>query len=150
MGDLAGALAEIEQAIAAWPDNPDWVVFKGVLERALGQDQAAEATFAAARALFSSESAFLLSRARNWMALNSHEAALADAQAAVALEPDSALGNLILGQAYEQSGKDREAIDAYQLASDLADVRKQPQIAVMARMLLGMLMQKPLFPTSQP
>lgn len=150
-GNLTGALAEIEQAIAVWPGNPEWLVLKGVLQQALGQTAAAEVTFAAAQPLFNSPSAFLLARAQNWMAINSLAAALADAQAAVALEPDSALGNLILAQAYEQAGKYREALDAYQLASDLADVQQQPQIAVMARTNIGMLSQRLMFPpTRQP
>jgi tetratricopeptide (TPR) repeat protein len=144
---LAGALNEVEQALAAFPRDPDRLVFKGVLQQALGHNAAAEETFAAAEAQSGKEE-FLIARSRQYMSLGQSKAAMADAQAVVALNPASAMGYLALGQANEGLGNYPEAIAAYQQASTLAQAQNKPEIAVLARIQLAALMQKPLVPTS--
>jgi len=146
-GDLAGALNETEQALAAIPRDPEQLVFKGVLQQALGHDAAAEETFAAAEAQVGKEE-FLIARSRRYLNLGQAKAALADARAVIELNPNSAMGYLVLGQANEGAGNYAEATDAYTRASTLAQAQNKPEVAVMARMQLGMLMQRPPVPTS--
>jgi cytochrome c-type biogenesis protein CcmH/NrfG len=145
-GNLAGALSEVEQSLAATPRDSEQLVFKGVLQEALGRDAAAEETFAAAEALVGKE-AFLIVRSRRYLGLAQAKAAVADAQAVIELNPDSAMGYLVLGQANEQVGNYAEAMDAYSRASTLAEAQDKLDIAAIARMQLGMLMQRPSTPT---
>jgi hypothetical protein len=147
-GDLAGALNEVELALAASPRDPDPLIFKGVLQQALGYDAAAEETFATAEAQSGDKEEFLIARSRQYMSLGLSKSAVADAQAVVALNPASAMGYLALGQANEGLGNYPEAIAAYQQADTLAQAQNKPEIAVFARTQLAALMEKPSVPTS--
>jgi len=133
--------------LAAIPRDPEQLVFKGVLQQALGHDAAAEETFAAAEAQVGKEE-FLIARSRRYLNLGQAKAALADARAVIELNSNSAMGYLVLGQANEGAGNYAEAMDAYTRASTLAQAQNKPEVAVMARMQLGMLMQRPPVPTS--
>jgi len=145
-GSLVDALNEVEQSLAATPRDADQLVFKGVLQQALGRNAAAEETFAAAEAELGKEG-FLIARSRRYLRLGQAKAAAADARAVVELNPDSAIGYLALGQANEEAGNYAEATDAYTRASTLAKVQNKPDIDAIARMQLGMLMQRPSTPT---
>ncbi len=145
-GDLAGTLNEVEQSQAAAPRDPERLVFKGVLLQALGRNAAAEETFAAAEAEMGQEG-FLIARSQRYLDLGQTQAALADAQAVVGLNPDSAMGYLMLGRAYERAGSYTQAVDAYTRASTLAEAQNNLEIAAIARVQLGMLMQIPPIPT---
>jgi hypothetical protein len=140
-GDWAGALNEVELALAAMPSNTDGLVLKGIVQQSLGQNEAAEETFAVAEARLGNKEDFLIARAKQFMNLGQGKAALADAQAAIALNADSAVGYLLLGGANADLGNYAEAVAAYQRASDLADVQHRPDIAVSARAQLGILLQ---------
>jgi Tfp pilus assembly protein PilF len=148
--DLNAALREVETAIAAMPAEADQWVLKGVIQSLLGQEQAAGETFAAAEAKLGSRSALLVSRGQRWLLAGRFDAALADAQAAIALDPDSIVGHLVLGQVFERTQQEWKAITAYEQAARLADAQNQPQLAVMARMQLGMIQQRPILPTPKP
>jgi len=148
--DLNAALREVETAIAAMPAEADQWVLKGVIQSLLGQGQAAGETFAAAEAKLGSRSALLVSRGQRWLLAGRFDAALADAQAAIALDPDSIVGHLVLGQAFERTQQEWKAITAYEQAAKLADAQNQPQLAVMARMQMGMIQQRPILPTPKP
>ncbi len=141
-GNLAGALSEVEQALVIAPGDANLLTFKGALQQKLGQSAAAEQTFAAAEAAFGNRETFLLTRGQTYLRLGQGEATLADAQAAIALNPKSAIGYLLLGQANEALENYQEAIAAYQQAGTLADAQNNPQIAVIARINLATLMQR--------
>jgi tetratricopeptide (TPR) repeat protein len=146
-GNPAGALSEVEQALAVAPGDANLLTFKGVLQQKLGQNAAAEQTFAAAEAVFGNRETFLLTRGQTYLRMGQGEAALADAQAAITLNPKSAIGYLLFGQANEALENYQEAIAAYQQAGTLADAQNNPQIAAIARMNLATLMQRlPLQP----
>lgn len=141
-GDLPGALAETEQALAANPGDAELLVLRGVIQQMLGQSQEAERTFAQAAPLFPTPDLFFLARGHRYLFLNQPELALADAQMVVSQDGDSARGYLLLAQAYETSGDISPAILAYEQASALANEQGDPQTAAMARVLLGFLMQR--------
>jgi tetratricopeptide (TPR) repeat protein len=145
-GDLAGALNETEQALATIQRDPEQLVFKGVLQQALGSDAAAEEAFAAAEAQAGKEG-FLIARSRRYLSLGQTEAALSDARAVIRVNSNSAMGYLVLGQANEGTGNYAEAMDAYTRASTLAEAQNKLDIVAIARMQLGMLMQRPSTPT---
>jgi tetratricopeptide (TPR) repeat protein len=140
--DIEGALSEIEQALAVAPDEPELVVLKGVLQRELGQDSASEETFAAAEAAFEGREDFLLARARASLLAGQPEAAVADAQEAVELNPQLANGYVLMGRAHEQMGEHLEAIFAYEQAISLAEEQGNYQLAGTTRINVGILMQR--------
>ena len=139
--DIVGALSEVEQALAVAPDEPELVVLKGVLQRELGQDSASEETFAAAEAVFEGREDFLLARARASLLAGQPEAAVADAQEAVELNPQLAIGYVLMGRAHEQMAEHMEAIFAYEQAIDLAEEQGNYQLAGTTRISVGILMQ---------
>lgn len=141
-GDLAGALSELEQALAIDPDNPDLLILKGSLQQELGQSTAAEETFAAAEKSLGDQETFLVIRGQTYLLLDQGEAALADAEAVVALNPQSAIGFLLLARASERLENYVQAIAAYEQAAALAEAQGNSQIAATARVNMGILMQR--------
>jgi tetratricopeptide (TPR) repeat protein len=141
-GDWAGALQEVEQGLAAAPDHRDLLILKGVLQEQLGQGDAARETFVAAEDVTGSREEFLIERGQIYFAMvGQTEAALADIEAAIALNPESARAYLLLGGITEALGDYPRAIEAYQRAADLAKAQDDPEIAVVARYNLGLLLQ---------
>jgi tetratricopeptide (TPR) repeat protein len=152
-GDLPGALLEVERALQLTPGNADFLTFKGVLQQALGQATAAEQTFRAAEAAAGSREKFLLTRCQFFLSLNDFASALADANAVIAENQQSAFGYLLLGQVNEGLGDIPAAISAYQQASKIAGESGDPQLEALAKIQLGMLLQRPplqLTPTPAP
>jgi tetratricopeptide (TPR) repeat protein len=145
--DWAGALAEAEQALAALPGDPERLILKGILQQKLGKNESAEKTFDTAEAHLGSREAFLIERAAQFLGINMGEAALTDAQELIAIQPDSAIGYLILGQSHISLENYDEARTALEQASDLAERQGTATIAAQARVQLAMLMQMISVPT---
>jgi len=141
-GDLAGALGEVEQALALAPDDPSLLIFKGGLQQQLGRTDLAEDTFAAAEAASANREEFLLARGHMYLFLQQMPAAAEDAGALLILNPGSAAGYMLLAQVNEQLGDYREAILAYQQAAALADAQGDARLAATARISMGLLMQR--------
>jgi tetratricopeptide (TPR) repeat protein len=141
-GDLATALSEVDQALAIAPGDPSLLIFKGGLQQALGQKAAAEETFSQAEAAFGDRETFLLARGQMYLRLDQAQAALSDAEAAIQLNPESASGYLLLGRANEWLENYQQAIAAYEQAATLADAQGNSQIAAIARVNMGVLMQR--------
>jgi tetratricopeptide (TPR) repeat protein len=141
-GNLAGALSEVEEALTIAPGDPSLLTLKGTLQQGLGQSQRAEETFAAAEAAFGEREVFLLARGQAYLIANQAPAALADAQALLALDPQSAPGYMLLGRAQEWLENYPEAIAAYQQAATLAEAQGDFQLTGLARVNMGMLMQR--------
>jgi tetratricopeptide (TPR) repeat protein len=141
-GNLVGAMNEVEQALVVAPGDPNLLTLKGSFQQALGQSQSAEETFAAAQAAFGDRATFLLARGQAYLLANQAQAALADAQALIALDPQSAQGYMLLGRSQEWLENYPEAIAAYQQAATLAEAQGDFQLTGVARVNVGMLMQR--------
>jgi tetratricopeptide (TPR) repeat protein len=141
-GDLIAALNEVDQALASVPGDPSLLIFKGGLQQALGQKAAAEETFSQAEAAFGDRETFLLARGQMYVRLDQAQFALSDAEAAIRLNPESASGYLLLGRANEWLENYQQAIAAYEQAANLADAQGNSQIAAIARVNMGVLMQR--------
>jgi tetratricopeptide (TPR) repeat protein len=141
-GDLAAALSEVEQALATAPGDPSLLIFKGGLQQGLGQKAAAKETFSQAEAAFGDRETFLLARGQMYLRLDQAQAALSDAEAVVKVNPESASGYLLLGRANEWLENYQQAIAAYEQAANLADAQGNSQIAALARVNMGVLMQR--------
>jgi cytochrome c-type biogenesis protein CcmH/NrfG len=145
-GDSAAALAEVAQALAVAPNDPSLLVLQGGLQQQMGQEAAAEESFAATQRILGDRKTFLLTRGQAYLLLGQSAMALADAQAVVAMDPESAAGYMLLGGAYERMENYQEAILAYQQASKLADAQGNYQLAATARVNMATLMQRPPVP----
>jgi len=144
-GDLEEALAEYEAALALAPDDPSIHLYLLAIREQLGEDEKVAEHYEAARRLSSSPAEFHanLSLVYYRMAsggLDAVEKAEEQALAAVEADEDFALGHFALASVYELQGRVPEAIGEFEIASNLAD---DPSLTVLARMRMGMLMQRP-------
>jgi len=146
-GDLAAALAEYEAARALAPDEPEIHLWLGVLYEEEGREDEAAAAFATAKELLGNEVEFLVRRGMIYAQMGRVEATLADASAAIALDPESAMAHFLLGDAYEAQGKIPEAVEEFERAAELGDQAGNSALVAQARMRAGMLLQRaPVLP----
>jgi tetratricopeptide (TPR) repeat protein len=141
-GDLAGALKEIEAALAIFPDDPELRIWQGVLLQESGQPAQAGEAFAQAEAGMPERVEYLIVRGMIFIQVGDAQAALADGQAAVKMQPDSARAYYLLGNAHEILGHTQEGLEAFTRAADLAEAQNDPQLVVLARVHIAALMQR--------
>lgn len=139
-GNWAGAEEQLIQALAYTPDDPMLWTWLGVVREKQGNQAGADEAFAKARSLSQSELDYLLVRGQVYIQSSQGDKALAEAEKAVALAPDSAQAHFLLASAYELLGRQFEAIQEFEKTAALAE-EKEPQLVVLARMRMGMLMQ---------
>jgi tetratricopeptide (TPR) repeat protein len=149
VGKLEEALEKVEQALTLDPENPDWLIYKGVLQQGLGQTEAADETFQIAQTKFETPVSYYLARAHQFNIISSFEAAISDTQKVLELDESSALGYLYMGEAYEGLKKYQEALMSYMQADQLATAQELTEIIVLARMRYGQLLLLPQFPTPE-
>jgi len=145
-GNPAAAVIEADLALSWAPDDDELLILKGIALELQGETEQAQALYDRAQVLLGETEAFLASRAQTYMLAGRSDLALADAQRIVELDPDSALGYFILGNANASLGNYYEAADDYERASELADAAGQTELQGMARVQLAnltMLMQAP-------
>jgi tetratricopeptide (TPR) repeat protein len=138
-GSYAEALNFIEAGLAKVPDDPDLLIYKGVVQELLGDEAIARQSFNQAQTKLNDPLHFYLMRSQLNLRIGRAIEAEGDAQAAIGLDQSSAAAWLLLGQALEIQQKIDDAILAYQKASELANVNNDPQIYVTARLALGRL-----------
>jgi tetratricopeptide (TPR) repeat protein len=145
-GDYADALACYQQALELAPDDPEINLMVGVMFEALDRPQDAETQYAEAARLYGATADLSSARSQKYTLLGWYDQAEADAQAAIALDDQLAMGYLALGSAYEAQGRDYEAMGALERAAELATIQEQDDLYVIVKMRLGMLMQKAAVP----
>jgi tetratricopeptide (TPR) repeat protein len=145
-GDLQAALDSVEKGLEIAPQDSEFLLLKGAILRQLEKPEESEQAFAEAESTFDDRAAFLDSRAQVYISLGMPEATLADVQELLLLEPESARGYFLMGEADEMLGYYTEAIEAYERVSQLAQ-DSDTELVVLARIRLGMLLQAPPLPT---
>lgn len=140
-GDFSGALKECEAALALVPDNPQTLLWRGIILEQLGRETEAAEAFAIAREVISNDVDYWLERAMLYFQVGAVDAALEDAQAALDRDPEAAQAYYLLGSAYEMQGKIPEAMVAFQQAAQLADAQGDAKLFATVRMRMGMLLQ---------
>jgi len=139
-GHLEEALAEYETLRELTPNNPEVFLHLGVIYEATGRDSEATQAYQRAHDLLPSKEDFFVERGIVYLELGQWESARADAEAVLALNPESALGYWILGGAYEAQGQIPEARDALQQAADLAFAQGDNTLYALLKVRLGVLM----------
>lgn len=141
--DLEAALAEFEAAVALDPATPSYLVWIGVLRLELGDAQAAEEAFDAARSLYETNLDFLLTRAGAYRDVGDLDAASADVERAVIEYPESGwvyyMKHLISLDRKDYKTALEDLDKAEELARKSGDVR----LEAMARWQRGMVLQMP-------
>jgi tetratricopeptide (TPR) repeat protein len=132
-GNYQQALAFVEQGLAMVPNDPSLLIFKGVIQQMLNQNDAADQSYSQAKAILGDPQEFYLTRAQLQLRYGRPGAAEADGRAILKTDENSARGWIIVAQALEWQEKYAEAMAAYQKAADLAYVSGENEIFVLAR-----------------
>mgnify|MGYP005834853089 CR=1 FL=1 len=155
--DLQGALdavnaglAEVERLAAERGETPETVELlttRGVILEAMGDAEAGARDFAAAEA--EDRWAMLTTRAQLYLYyIRKPDAALADAEALVEMEPDHPAGYMFLGDAYGALGQRLAAYDAYEKAKSLAfENEEYASLYVLVVQKQQALIQQPAMPS---
>ncbi len=138
-GNYEMALAAVEGGLAQVPGDAGLLLFRGVLQQALGRAAEARQSFDTAEAGIDDPVIFLLGRSQLWLRLNRPAEAEQDARAALALDEAQSRGWLLLGQALEVQEQRFEAVLAYEQAGNVALAAGDNEVFVLARMALGRL-----------
>lgn len=147
VGDFAGAMNEIEPALALTPDYyPLWIK-KGVLAYVLGDEQTEFQSYEKAMQLSSNPEFFYYERANIFMQFGLYDEVLAEADNLQEINPDSAEAFLFKGLVLETRGQLDEALVAFEKAATLAEEQNKTQLAATVRVRMGMMMQAGAIPT---
>lgn len=153
-GAVAAAYDTLSQALEVDADNFRVWVLHGAVADVLGDSSTAGASWQQARQLLAgNELPFLIERGVAFLRTQQTGRAIADLEAAVALDPSSAQAHLVLGSALEADGRLRDGLAAYERAAELAEAANQAELIVLARVQMANLMprlQAESLPTSQP
>ncbi|HEC34395.1 MAG TPA: hypothetical protein ENI37_06730 [Chloroflexi bacterium] len=140
-GDPVGALAEFEAAACLTPDDPEMLLWIGILRQRLGDEDGAQAAYEAARDLGLNDEEFLLQRGTLFLQVGDLERARADAEAVVGLSPRWGYGFYLRACVEEAAGEIQAAVADYRHAADLANAAGDAQLEATARVRMGLLIQ---------
>lgn len=132
-GDLRAALAEFEAAAALTPDDPDPWLWQGVIHFELNQLDDAQVAFDTARALYETDSNFLLARGVAYLRVGDPAAANADAEQSIVENPHSGWGYYLRASVAVQQGNYENAIADLEQAGTLARAAGDVQLDAQAR-----------------
>jgi len=141
-GDYQEALDSIEEAQAYRPDDPELMIWRGVLREKMGDTSSVEILWLHATDLLGGDAEFRVARGQIYMQVGQPETAALDAIAALEQNPSMGEAYLLLGSSHEVQGNRAEAIASYEQASKLADSADDPQLSAFARMRMAMLLQQ--------
>lgn len=142
VGEYEDAIERYEQAIEIVPDLPEAWVALATLYELQGRDGDYRAALARAETLVEDPLRLTLLLARQYETVQLLDVALAYAEQALEIDPDSAEAHLIRGGIYDNLGDREQALADFEHASELARERGEDALYVLARTRMGMLMQQ--------
>lgn len=138
-GKLDEAIEIYRKAQDLEPDDSTIPLMLGMIYEDKGLLDRANDYFERARLLSSQKIDFYNSRGMVYFQMGKLEKATLDVKEALEIDPNSAFPHFLLGNIYEMENKIAEAIAEYQIVSDLD---QEPQLTVLARFKMGMIMQR--------
>lgn len=140
--DWEGALDVVTETRDLLPDEPELMIWEAVLSERLGDTEAAEASLAEAQETMADQPELFWVTTGNYRLMsNDPDGAVVAAQAALEVNPDSAPAHFLLANVAETLGERIEAIDLLEKVFLLAE-EDNPQLAVIAKVRMGQLMQQ--------
>lgn len=137
------ALDLVQAARAKLPNQAELVVWEAVLNERLGNQEAATAAIAEAQTLLADHPVQLyIFLGNNRLRVNDLEGAKTAGEQALAIDPNEPQVYFLLGGIAETQGDVAMAIDYFEKTYELAETTS-PQLAVIARVRMGQLMQNP-------
>jgi tetratricopeptide (TPR) repeat protein len=149
-GDFEGALDTVNSGLEKLPDDPQLLLFKGVLEESLGNEEAAQEAYAEALEGFADEKTLLVSRAQLFGFTGNVQAMLADAETLIEKYPETGYGYFYKASAFEHMGQYGEAAELYDQASRVAEAADEIQLTAIARVSLANLQMNIQVPQQTP
>jgi tetratricopeptide (TPR) repeat protein len=140
-GDYAGALVQVNQALATSPNDTDLLIYKGVMLTKLGQLTAADQAFAQAEKLLNNHETLLATKTLDYLQASDPKSAKASAQELIAYNPKSAEGYFYLAKSEELLGDQNTALENYNQAFTLADGQGKTELAATIKISMAMMMQ---------
>lgn len=142
-GKWQEALDLVKSARSQSPNNPELMVWESVLNEHVGDETAAQIAFnEALTALADNPTQAWIYLGNTRLRVGDVDGALVAAKEAQKLAPDDAQVVFLLGNIAESQGKLSEAIAYFEQTFQLAE-GSNPQLAVIARVRMGQLMQNP-------
>ena len=138
-GKLDEAINVYKKAQDLEPDNSTISLMLGIIYEDKGSLDRANDYFERARLLSSQKIDFYNSRGMVYFQMGKLDKATLDVKKALEMDADNAFSHFLLGNIYEMENKIAEAIAEYQIVSDLD---QGPQLTVMARFKMGIIMQR--------
>jgi len=138
-GELDEAINVYKKAQELDPDDSTIPLMLGIIYEDKELLDKANSYFERARLLSSQKIDFYNSRGMVYFQMGKLDKAVLDTKKALELNSNSAFSHFLLGSIYEMENKITEAILEYQIVSDLD---QDPQLTVMARFKMGMIMQR--------
>ena len=148
--DFQGALGAVERARKTLPDDPELLSWEVALAEKVGDSAQAQAALARLQQVLADEPADLwLSVGERRLGVGDLDGAEEAARTAESLAPDNPKVYFLLANTAEFRGDYAAAMDLFDKTYALAE-QVDPQLAAIARIRMGTLMQRGTFPTLTP
>lgn len=136
------ALLVVDQAQQTLPDDPELLIWEGVLSEQLGDAGRAQDSLGQAQAILAANPAgFWLLVGNRRLEVGNLDGAQQAGEEALALDPDNPQGTFLLGGVAETRGDNATAIEMFDRTFEQAEA-DNPQLAVIARVRMGNLLQR--------
>ncbi|MBV7333421.1 hypothetical protein KFU94_35335 [Chloroflexi bacterium TSY] len=142
IGEWENARAAAEAGLEQLPDEPELLIWHGVLSEQVGDAASADESLEKAEAILSDRLiAFWVTLANQRLQVGNLDGAEEAALQAIEIAPEEAQGYFVLGSIAEVRGDIPTAIDLFDQTFILAE-EDNPQLAVIAKVRMGTLMQQ--------
>ena len=140
--DYQGAIRAFQEATALTPNDAEPWLWLGVTQKKIGDNAAAEQSFARARSILGNDLELYIQRGMILSGSGLQDDARGDLDAALKIDPEEPRAWLYLANVQELQGQLGEAIKSLERASEMSDKRDQPQLTAIARYRLAVLYQQ--------
>lgn len=140
--DWEGALADFQRATEFTPNDPEAWASVAAIQMKLGRTEEAAASDAILRRLLTDDLVYHNQRAQVFASMGMNEEAVTEAEAALAIDPESPEAHFSMAGAYENMGDLQNAVKHMEFTSQYAEARGKNELTVIARYRLAMLLQQ--------
>jgi tetratricopeptide (TPR) repeat protein len=140
--DYPGAIKAFQEATVLTPGDAEPWLWLGGTQKKIGDNEAAEQSFARARSILGKDLELYIQRSMILSEIGLLDDARADLDAALKIDPEEPRAWLYLANVQESQGQLGAAIKSLESASAMSEKRDQPQLTAIARYRLAILYQQ--------